>query len=273
MVEEAEPTVNNGTVELYESVVYDQDGVRATIQPCSLPAEFDPDTEYRIPILIENTLDHQIRFNIADDALAMDDRVVRAYLVEGVEANSSKIGYIYFYGGGPALANIQYPKTFSARFVAFEGVCDARLAVFGTFYSGEPVIYPEYPVLYEENGLVIYDSALHRRGAGVYIEYRMIIENNSGQNLLFVVEDTEINGIPISARRNNSAVFDGCTFIYELTFSSDDLQEAGLNFKAITELTYTIRCLDLDSTENISYVDKYAHEEVCEIPITLTFAE
>lgn len=261
------PDYREGFPRIEGKVLYDENGIRVTMQDCTLEPEFynergdrvarpsgelPPDymVYYEIPLVLENESDVNIRMSSFDFAINRKAIVTTSGGAFGDAAPHSRTQTQCSFFQSDINRNARgmaLPRDFQLVLTFFDLDHNERIASSDviSFSSDVDAGYTEnvepYPVeLWQEDGIAVRAGKLYQNRQG-NVKLEFSVENTFGAPLTVTGADIAVNGTPVELRFARW-VIPGTTDSQPLEITAKELKSWGLSYEDITQLTMTLIC-------------------------------
>jgi len=256
--EDDSSSANFSNITIEEQVLVDQDGVVITAK------EFVADDIWGdgIKLLIENNSSQNLM--IGCNALIVNNYMLTDFFAEEVAAGKKLNSTVYLSSSELKAAEIDNIGQVEIYFHiydddTYDDVANPYALIKTSEYENMDIKSKDLGMeLYNKNGIRIVGNAVNEDtfwGTAVLL----YLENNSGNNVGFSVDNLSINGFMMSPYFSCS-VFDQKMALDDITILSSDLEENGIESVDDVELAFHIYDLDtydtIDDTDPISFSTK-----------------
>lgn len=242
---DTEAPVSNVTVA--ETVLFDQDGVKATLTGVDNTLM---GTEFKI--LVENSTDRNIVLSGSD--VIVNGVTMYGWLYIDVAAGKKSNGSIVIGTDDLLTANISEIATVNAPDAhivdndTYQTICDTPFAFETSIASGyTQVIDDTGDVIFEQSGTTVIAQTLRDEFYGNTVQ--LLVKNASGKDIIVQAENISVNSFTVDAWLYD-VVYNGSVRFCDLDLFASGLEENGI--ESIENVSFTIRVLESESFAEIA---------------------
>jgi len=261
-----EPTVRDGDdyainedVNVQESVIYDDGGIKVTVLSLDFRGWMGPELRF----LIENNSEKAIMLQASD--LVINGYMINPIMSAEVEAGEKVNDELTVLNSDLESAGIETIQYFSFKLRVIDSADWAKTFITDTIRietDANPAFIQKVDdsgtVLVEQNGVRIIMKELLTEQEFWGAELLLFIENNSGQDISVTVKDVTANGLAVNPLFY-ADVLSGTKAFAGLGFLENDLKENGI--RDIREIELYFNVIDKNNFRTVFKTDK----------ITITF--
>jgi len=261
-----EPTVRDGDdyainedVNVQESVIYDDGGIKVTVLSLDFRGWMGPELRF----LIENNSEKAIMLQASD--LVINGYMINPIMSAEVEAGEKVNDELTVLNSDLESAGIETIQYFSFKLRVIDSADWAKTFITDTIRietDANPAFIQKVDdsgtVLVEQNGVRIIMKELLTEQEFWGAELLLFIENNSGQDISVTVKDVTVNGFQVNPLFY-ADVLSGTKVITGIGFLENDLKEKGIS--DIREIELYFNVIDKNNFRAVFKTDK----------ITITF--
>lgn len=261
-----EPTVRDGDdyainedVNVQESVIYDDGGIKVTVLSLDFRGWMGPELRF----LIENNSEKAIMLQASD--LVINGYMINPIMSAEVEAGEKVNDELTVLNSDLESAGIETIQYFSFKLRVIDSADWAKTFITDTIRietDANPAFIQKVDdsgtVLVEQNGVRIIMKELLTEQEFWGAELLLFIENNSGQDISVTVKDVTVNGFQVNPLFY-ADVLSGTKVITGIGFLENDLKEKGIS--DIREIELYFNVIDKNNFRTVFKTDK----------ITITF--